>query len=145
MHISNHRGYHCFDLATCCVLTFRHVTLDEHQFPFCAASSYSSVTPSERYCSSSSNRICRSSTTCSSVGFYINATNRHSGVICLCCHPSIPRDCHPYDISFSAARRFLLTVCPVVRLHSFTSACASDGHPRPCWHIQAQSSVRASH
>ena len=31
---SDHRGYQCFDLATRRVIISRHVTFDEHQFPF---------------------------------------------------------------------------------------------------------------
>jgi hypothetical protein len=31
---SDHRGYRCFDLATRRVITSRHVTFDERQFPF---------------------------------------------------------------------------------------------------------------
>jgi transposase InsO family protein len=30
----DHRGYRCYDLATKCVITSRHVVFDEHQYPF---------------------------------------------------------------------------------------------------------------
>jgi hypothetical protein len=42
----DHRGYHCYNIATGCVITSRHILFDEGVFPFCNIYRTATDTPS---------------------------------------------------------------------------------------------------